>query len=80
MDFDKWKNQIKQEKEVEQDQLLDDNIWMTSDGKGVHISELDNYHLNNILQWLNDNDFYRGDEWIKIIKEEIKQRNGNLFV
>jgi len=40
---------------------------------------MEDNHLSNVIKWIENNDCYRGDEWIELFEEEQDRRNSNMF-
>lgn len=49
--------------------------WRTHDGKRVPIAELDDYHVANIIHWMNENRYRYHHTTIEEFAEEAKKRN-----
>lgn len=67
-----------QERENKIDNLIEELNWETSDGDSISISDLTDHHLKNIIEWLENNEMYRGDDWIKIMKKEQLSRDKQI--
>lgn len=58
---------------------LKENIWTTSIGEEVHITDMTNHHINNTIKWLKSNsDFYQSEEWIEVFEEELERQGDEI--
>jgi len=68
--MDSW-DEFKIDAQWEYDKLRN-GIWTTNNGEEIHINDLSDGHLKNIINMLEK----QGGEWLAVMKEEQIRRMG----